>query len=353
LHEASSRLPLPADTTGMIREAVLAGALAWGTVGAQVHVPDNSPGSGTVNSIPLGGKGPTGAFQNMRTQIRVPASFLPAAGSTITEVGFAGASDGVYSYSLLEVRFGHLPGATFGVSFAGNLGGASVVLSRPNAQVTMATDRWSMVGLSGSFAHDGRRDLVVDVVVQGAAFSGTLPGSRRSSTLETVYALNYFASQPVADGSGPYLSGAKLVLVLSGGSTIVVGQGCPKADQQPVVIGWSGTPARAQTFHVRATAAPSRAALLLLVGQSEQRWGQIQLPFDLLPLGAGGCVLRTDVLAQLSLGADAGGSASLSVPIADDPTLRGQVVLFQWAAAAPGSNPLGVVLSAMLKATIQ
>ena len=41
-----------------------------------VFVPDNLPGKGPVNLVPLGGKGPSGAAQNMRTQIRIPASFL-------------------------------------------------------------------------------------------------------------------------------------------------------------------------------------------------------------------------------------------------------------------------------------
>lgn len=329
-------------------------ALAFAaTATAQVYVPDANPAAGPVNSVPLGGKGPSGPFQNMRAQIRVPASFLPGAGSTITDLGFAGADNAGYTYTLLEVRLAHLPGTTLTTTFAANLANEVVVLRKSNTTLPLALDQWRPAGLTASFAHDGARDLVVDVVIQGAYFTGTAPGTHRSSTLETVYALNYDVAQPVPGALGPYLAGSKLALTLSSGSVVVVGSGCPKPDQQPVDIAYSGTPARNATFTVRASAAPAQARLALLVGQNEQRFGAIALPLDLAVIGAPGCLLRTELLVAPAVSADAGGAATLSVPIPDNPTLRGQQVNYQWLVPVPGANPLGVVLSAMLRTTIQ
>jgi hypothetical protein len=332
--------------------SALALLLAAGAA-AQVYVPDANPGTGPVNSVPLGGKGPTGAFQNMRTQIRVPASFLPAAGSTITDVGFAGADDANYTYALLELRCAHLPGAALAPTFAANLAGETQVLRKQNATLPLARDQWRNVGLTASFVHDGARDLVLDVVIQGAYFTGTAPGTHRSSTLETVYALNYDVAQPAPGGFGPFLAGSKLALTLAGGAVVTVGTGCPKPDRTPVGIAWAGAPARNATFTVRASAAPAAARLVLLLGQSERTFGSVPLPLDLAVLGAPGCILRTDVLASPAVTADGSGAAALSLPIPDNPTLRGQQLNCQWLAPVPGANALGVVVSAMLRATLQ
>jgi hypothetical protein len=318
---------------------------------AQVYVPDARADAGPINSIPLGGKGPGGSFQNMRTQVLVPAAALPPA-AIVTDLGFATADQGNYTYSLLEVRVAHLAGASLGATFDQNLADPALLLRRANARFDTATDRWSRLGLTGTFRHDGQRPLVVDVVIQGAYFNGVQPGSRRSDTLETVYALGYDAAKPVASGYGPFPTGTKLELVLAGGNVIVVGSGCPKADRQPVGIGWHGEAKRGATLTLHATAAPANAKLTLLLGTSETNWNGLPLPFDLLPLGAPGCWLRTDVVWSLPATADAGGSALLPLAIPDDPALKDRTLLLQWLSPAPSANALQVVLTAMLRARI-
>lgn len=321
---------------------------------AQVYVPDSSPSSGTVNYAPLGAKAaPSSVTQNMRTQIRVPASFLPAAGSTVVDVGFAGASTGYYTYAQLEVRLAHLASATLSTTFSSNLSGTTLVLQKSLARIDTLADGWKNAGLTGSFRHDGAHDMVLDIVIQGAEFIGTSAGTRRSSTLETINATGYSVAAPPATGDGPYLSGAKLVFTLQGGSVVVVGQGCPKADQKAVTIAAAGTVAVGSKLTLKATSATPSTSALLLIGTNETSFGSLSLPFDLGGVGAPGCLLRTDVAASPSVSADNGGAASIDLSIPNEATLRGKTLLFQWFAPAPAANTLQAVLSAMLRATIQ
>ncbi len=337
----------------LLRHAAVALSLAFGVpVTAQVYVPDARADQGPINSIPLGGKGPTGSFQDMRTQILVPASAFPP-NATITDVGFATAGNGNYTYSLLELRMAHLRGSALDPKFDQNLADPTLLLRRANTRFDTQQDAWARLGLTGTFRHDGQRAVVVDLVIQDAYFNGTQPGSRRSDTLETVYALAYDAANPVASGYGPFPSGTKLEFALAGGGIVVVGSGCPKADQQPVVIGWLGEPKRKTTLTIQATAMPATAAASLLVGASETSWSGVPLPLDLAPLGAPGCLLRTDVLWTLPASADAGGNAAIPLPIPDDPNLKDRTILFQWLAPAPKANALERVVSAMLRVKLQ
>lgn len=335
------------------RTVLVSAFVACMSLTAQVYVPDNVPNAGPINYAPLGAKGPSGPSQNLRTQIRVPASALPSGGSTIVDVGLAGASTGYYGYSQLEVRLAHLAASGFALDFAANLAGAVVVLQKSTARVDTLQDQWKAIGLTGSFPHDGVRDLVVDIVIQGATFTGTAAGTHRSGTLETVFATDYFLSAPPATGDGPYLAGAKLMLTLQSGALVVVGQGCPKANQTPVTIAASGTAALGTQLTVRATAATPSTSLLLLLGASETTYGSLTLPYDLAPLNAPGCLLRTDIVASPTVAADATGSASSAFTLPTDAALRGRPILFQWFAPAPGANGLQGVLSAMLRATLQ
>jgi len=319
---------------------------------AQVWVPDNLPGSGTINYAPLGAKGPAGSFQNLRTQIRVPASFFPGTGSTITDVGLAGASTGFYTYSQLEVRLAHLAGGTLVAGFAANLAGPTLVLQKAAARIDTLQDQWKALGIASPFRHDGTRDLVLDVIVQGASFVGTAAGTHRTTTLQTVYATDYFTSAPPADGDGPYLAGARLAFWLQGGALVVIGTGCPKADGKPVAISGAGTGAIGSKLTVSATDAAPSSALALALGTNASAFGSLALPLDLAFVGAPGCLLRTDVPVLLPVAATAAGTGTVELAIPNDQALRGKALLFQWLAPAPAANALQAVLSALLRATI-
>lgn len=319
-----------------------------------VYVPDAKAGSGAVNSIPLGSKGPTGPFQNMRTQIRVPASFLPKGGSTITDLGFAAGGTGAYTYKAIVVRLAHLKGTKMSSVFADNLAGPVEVLNATSFKYAFPkADSFHALGLRGSFKHDGTRDLVVDVVVQGAFFNGNTPGSRRSSSLETVFALSYDLKNPAKSGFGPYPQGAKLMLVLSGGKVVTFGTGCKGSDGKVPAIAFGGAPVLGQTLNVHLTNGKATSAALLLLGGSDTKYGAIPLPLSLAPLGAPGCSLLTEILLSLSGATSSTGGLTLGLPIPNDTKLRGKLLVGQWAVLDGKANALGFAFSNGAKATVR
>jgi hypothetical protein len=310
--------------------------------------PDPDPGTGAVNAIPLGDRGPTGAFQNLRTQIRVPASVFPIGGATITDLAVAAGSAGSYSYRLLEVRMGHLPGTDLSTSFPANLAGDVAVLSRRDMTLTFArADAWSDLGLFQSFRHDGSRPLVVDVVVQGASFSGPVAGTRRSTTLQHVFALNYAESNPNQTAYGPLDAGARLRFTLADGSFVVAGVACGPGVRPLPAISGTGSTARRGSFTVSAASLRPNTAALLLLGRSEQSYAGVPLPLDLTAVGAPGCRLYTDLLLVTVRAADAGGAVAVSLTIPDDPALAGRNFFVQWTALDAAANALGLSFTAL------
>jgi hypothetical protein len=333
--------------------SVLAFAAVLGAQSA-VFVPDPDPATGPINAIPLGDKGPTGGFQNMRTQIRVPAIHLPSTGSTITGLAFAAPAAGSYRYTLFEVRLAHLASASLDAEFAKNLAGEAVVLSRREHVLSLPrADAWADAFITGQFVHDGSRDLIVDVIVQGAFYTGGTPGVRRSSTLEHVFALNYLVHSPAASGYGPLAAGAKLRLTLSDGSFIVVGSGCRGSSGNTPAVSASGSTARRATLTINELLARPSSVSLLVLGRSDARFGPVTLPFEMAPLGAPGCRLYTDVVLLLVALTDPGGNASQSLTVPDDPALPGRHLFVQWATLDAGANAAGLSFTAMGKATFR
>lgn len=96
---------------------------------------------------------------------------------------------------------------------------------------------------------------------------------------------------------------------------------------------------------------PNTLAALLLHGLSSAQWNGVPLPLDLGPLGAVGCWLHVsiDASAPMQLVA-ARALLSTNVPVA--PELLGRTLHQQALLLAPGSNPLGLVLSSARAATI-
>ena len=312
----------------------------------QVFVPDNQATAGPIHNVPLGGKGPAGGFQWLRTQIVVPASFLPPEGCTITDIGLAAAETSHYTYQRLQVQLGHLPaGHSFTNRFDDNVDNTAVeCLNRADGLPLRTTaNGFNGLGLTTTFDHDGSRDLVVDIVVQGAFFAGTTPGTRRSSTLATTYAVNYRQPTGSATGSGPWNAGAKLMLTLDDGAVRIVGEGCPKADGVPPRIETGAPPTIGGTFDVRLRAADGAAAAIVLASL-----GDPLAPIDLTALGAPGCALRVRALASAVLGVDGNGHASVSFPVPNTSTLRGTRLSWQWLVRTPTANAAGITTTATL-----
>ncbi len=312
----------------------------------KVYVPDGQAGSGKVNQVPLGGKGPFGSFQNMRTQIRIPASFLPAGGSTIKDLGFAAGGSGTYTYKTLVLTLAHLKGTSMSKTFADNLAGPVQVLRETSHKLAFPkADAFHLVGLKTSFRHDGKRDLILDIQIQGAFFNGTTPGSHRSSTLETVFALDYNLSKPKKTGFGPYKQGAKLAFELEGKKIVYFGTACKASNGKSPNLALSGVPTLGKTVDFSLSDLGKNMPGLFLVGTSDSKWGGFTLPLDLSALGAKGCSLLTSILIMGPGTADANGLFKLSVPIPNIQSLRGTRMVLQGLALDAKANPLGMAFS--------
>jgi hypothetical protein len=83
---------------------------------------------------------------------------------------------------------------------------------------------------------------------------------------------------------------------------------------------------------------------LLGVGDSNQQWNGLPLPFSLGGFGAPGCSLLTSQLVSLGAQFDSTGQAQLRLAVPRDPGLIGSNLFFQWVAVDP-TNRLGLSLS--------
>ncbi len=289
-------------------------------------VPDGRADTGKVNQIPFGGRGPTGPFQNVRYQLLVPASSLPGKGGVLSSLQFASAAAGSYHFDLLEVRVAHLKRKTLSTVFADNLGGAVTVLNKSRWYWNVPkADAWTDLPLEKKFTWDGFRDLVVEVVTQGASCSAANPGFHRSNTLKCIYVLGYDVSRPAKSGYGPFLSGLKVRLCFGGGSAglTLFGKGCKGSGGKVPLLAAPSPPSPGKSFQVKVTAAPPGAAGLLLLGNDTKKFGSFSLPYSLAGIGAPGCTLYTNILSGLALQAGSTGAASLSIPIPSGTTYKG------------------------------
>lgn len=319
-----------------------------------VSAPDANARVGNVNIIPLGGKSGFQS-QNVRTQIRVPASYFPANGSVVRDVAFAAASKGSYSYRTFHVRLGHLPAVRNGKlskTFADNLSGVVSVLDKSRFVYDLpAADAWHRIGATQTFKHDGKSDLVVDVVILDAFYNGTSPGSRRSSSLDTIYALGYDGKIKGSSFDAlPY--GAKLQFVLDNGSLVYVGAGCAASNKKTPFLKMDTPPALGFQTKAVLTDVEPKLATLLFFGVSDRSYGALTLPFKLDTLGAVGCTLRTDIVLIFAGVADAGGRTDFALSFPSDPRYAAQQVTMQGVVLDSAANSFGLVLSRLAKARL-
>ena len=312
----------------------------------RVYLPDSFAGTGPVNLVPLGGKA-SGSYQDIRTQIRIPASSLPSGGVTIKDLGFAAAAKGAYTWTSIRVRLAHLKGSKFSTTFDDNLAGPVVVLDKNRFRYDWPkADAFYPLGLTGKFVHDGRRDVVLDIVIRGAFFSGTQPGSRRGSKLQTVYALAYKGLQK--SGYGPFLAAAKLMLEVekgNGSGVAYYGAACAGSTSKVPLLSIAQAPRLGVVEPVKLADAAALRPALLFVGVSDKSWGALKLPFALDALGAKGCWILTDPFLPLAAATDSKGAASYGLWFPQISGLRGTGIYLQWIVFDQRANALGVVTS--------
>ncbi len=111
-------------------------------------------------------------------------------------------------------------------------------------------------------------------------------------------------------------------------------------------LGNAGRPIINTSFDVTLSGAQSTPGIaLLIMGVSNTTWGTIPLPFDLTPLGAGGCNLLVsfDLIGGVVVNGSGTGKATYSIPNA--PALYGLVWHNQYAVIDAAANQLGIAFS--------
>lgn len=131
------------------------------------------------------------------------------------------------------------------------------------------------------------------------------------------------------------------------------GQGCPGSNGIPM-LQLVSIPAIGATFSLDVVNVPTTPSLWLMsIGLSnitDPAFGQ--LPWDMDPLGAPGCLILSSVYT-VTLLTHNGGTANYAVPLPNEPTLTGIAFMNQAFLLDPSTNSLGVISSNSGIATVQ
>ncbi|MBK8978169.1 MAG: FG-GAP repeat protein [Planctomycetes bacterium] len=146
---------------------------------------------------------------------------------------------------------------------------------------------------------------------------------------------------PGYDTSGVPESGSvTLYAHLLAGRAELLGDGCRGANSGTALLVDTAPLRFGGSLRATAPRLPPNSIGLWFVGLDRR-----QSPLDLTALGMPGCLLRTrdDITLPFSSAAD--GSAVLTAPIANDPSLTGAQLDVQGLCSDPGSNALGLMLT--------
>jgi len=177
---------------------------------SSIHIPDNQPSVGTCNTYPFG-------RTIFRFQMILPSSFTPSTPIKITDIAFATCTTmRSWTSQGFRVRMGHTSLTNFrGANdkcFDPNLGPCPTELYNGAIQWQLNPNNWSPMGMTGSFGHDGIRNILIDLV--GLSNSGGV--SCHDGTV--IPRLWEFSSPPAPCGtsdSGSVEAGIKIRLTYS------------------------------------------------------------------------------------------------------------------------------------------
>ncbi len=208
-----------------VTAAVACSLIATLVTPAQVYIPANNPSSGSCNAIPM-------SPVQTRCQLILNASYLPTQPSRITGFALAPCSSSLVQFQQLQIRVAHtsLPDFRNGrTNFVQNIGSCPVVIHDGPLQWSATANTWSTFPTTGSFAHDGRRNLIVEIRYFGATGGVSC---YRDTVVPRLYAQGsgqYLATLGTTDGGttngGPRLClSTTTVFVLQAPDTARLGQ---------------------------------------------------------------------------------------------------------------------------------
>ncbi|MEM7201566.1 MAG: kelch repeat-containing protein [Planctomycetota bacterium] len=261
------------------------------------------------------------------------------------------------------------------VLFGGELAGTS---TPSNETWTWDGTDWARLALTGSppareqhaMAYDAARDRVIVFGGQGELF---MPPFYKDDTWEwdgTEWRARVLNPRPNPRAllAASYDEAREQIVMLSGwsgsvsipnrdtwlyeptvpASVTAFGTGCAGTVGLPVLAAEAGSrPWAGSTFALAVSGAGPGAAVLVL-GASDSTWRTLSLPLPLASAGAPGCSLLVSLDVVVPIGA--GGRVGLTLPAT--PVLTGGVFFGQAVVADAGANPLGLVFSGGLGATV-
>ncbi len=137
----------------------------------------------------------------------------------------------------------------------------------------------------------------------------------------------------------------------AGTITPIGGAGCAGSAGVPVqTVG--GQPDLEETVLYAIESTPTSAIAIALFGFSNTSWAGAPLPADLAPIGAPGCILRTEPSVMLAVVTSAQGIARLPIVIGTDPSTIGTVWYSQFLILDPPANAFGATLSNALRTRV-
>jgi hypothetical protein len=182
----------------MIRSFLTPLAFAAGLV-AQVqttaYVQESAVG-GYGNIAPLGCN-PTGIAAAARSQILIPAQYLPGPGAILLGLGALGrssaATNTVLTYGSLRITVSRTNATSLNANFASNLPAPELVLNVSNLTVDWQANAYTPITFSGAYVHDGVSSLVIDIqkIVNPVGDAGmqTIQNARRTDLPRMINAL--------------------------------------------------------------------------------------------------------------------------------------------------------------------
>lgn len=114
----------------------------------------------------------------------------------------------------------------------------------------------------------------------------------------------------------------------------------------------TGVPEVNSSFSVTLSQARANTMAVLFTGLSDTMWAGGTLPFSFAGIGAPGCNMLAEPIVDLPAMVDAGGNASISIPVPNNTALIGSIAYQQWFVVDPPANALGTVLSNAAKVTV-
>jgi len=118
------------------------------------------------------------------------------------------------------------------------------------------------------------------------------------------------------------------------------------------VLGNTGLPQLGGSFSIDLSGALASAPSFLINGVSNTTWGPVPLPLDLSGAGASGCNLLVSFDLISPAVSDAGGAASVRIPLPNDSRLLGFKLHGQWMTVDKPANRLGLVFTGGGTATL-